>query len=478
MQRRLSVAALGAALFLATSPILATEHSSDAEAQRAVLVTGATSGIGRKITETLAANGYYVYAGARDREDLRDLNAIDNVEAVRLDVTVARDIRRAVEQVKQGGRGLYGLVNNAGVAVLAPLIEVDEKEMDFVFDVNVYGPFRVTKAFAPLLIESEGRITNISSISGVVSGALYGPYSMTKHALEAYSEALGAELARFNVQVSAVQPGSYKSNIGQSFCERLATYKQRYQTTRFAKEMNAATARCRADTDGARDEPDAVAEAVMHSLFDDAPKTHYMVVPNARQARATVGQAMNELVALNQDQEFAYDREKLIAMLDERLTDDGEEPVERLQPVVRHSMLVTDLDRSLKLYRDILGLNLNRVNETSANSYSYTFFDIPKGAMKRFAYLDAEDGRENAMGLGEVPGLDLKKPKKPRSVAWVQTVADVEATMRKVQALGLELIPPVEFQSREAGKTGIETGTVDWDGHLVMFYGLKNSEAK
>ena len=76
-------------------------------------------------------------------------------------------------------------------------------------------------------------------------------------------------------------------------------------------------------------------------------------------------------------------------------------------------------------------------------------------------------------GLGEVPGLDLQLSGRPRSVAWVQTVADVEGVMEQVQAMGFELIEPYEFMSREAGKPGIETGIVDWDGHLVMFYGLK-----
>ena len=150
-----------------------------------------------------------------------------------------------------------------------------------------------------------------------------------------------------------------------------------------------------------------------------------------------------------------------------------EAPPERLAPVYRHSMLVTDLDRALTLYRDVLGLKVSRITETPPDSYSYTFFDIPPGAMKRFAYLDGEDGARNVLGLGEVPGLDLQLTGRPRSVAWVQTVPDVEGVMEQVQAMGFELIEPYEFMSREAGKPGIETGIVDWDGHLVMFYGLK-----
>lgn len=151
---------------------------------------------------------------------------------------------------------------------------------------------------------------------------------------------------------------------------------------------------------------------------------------------------------------------------------------ERLAPLYRHSILVSDLERSLTLYRDILGLTVSRVSETRADSYSYVFFNIEPGAMRRFAYLSGEEGRDNVLGIGEVPGIELGLPDRPRAVAWVQTVADVEEVMEKVQALGLELIPPQEFVSREAGRTGIETGVIDFDGHLVMFYGLKRADSQ
>jgi catechol 2,3-dioxygenase-like lactoylglutathione lyase family enzyme len=150
-------------------------------------------------------------------------------------------------------------------------------------------------------------------------------------------------------------------------------------------------------------------------------------------------------------------------------------PPERLAPLYRHSILVSDLERSLTLYRDILGLTVGRVTETPEDSYSYVFFNIEPGAMRRFAYLDGEGGRANVLGIGEVPGIEPGLPDSPRAVAWVQTVADVEAVMEQVQALGLELIPPQEFMSREAGRIGIETGVIDFDGHLVMFYGLKRA---
>ncbi len=79
----------------------------------------------------------------------------------------------------------------------------------------------MTKAFAPLIIESKGRITTISSISGILSGTLFGPYSMSKHAMEAYGDSLAHEMAKFDVKVSLVEPGNYKSQIGQNLKKRM-----------------------------------------------------------------------------------------------------------------------------------------------------------------------------------------------------------------------------------------------------------------
>ena len=104
-------------------------------AQKTVLVTGASTGIGRSVTEHLAADGYFVYAGARKDSDLAALNAIRNVQALRLDVTSAADIAAAVQTI---GRGLYALVNNAGVATVGSFAEMKDEELDLVMAVNLY----------------------------------------------------------------------------------------------------------------------------------------------------------------------------------------------------------------------------------------------------------------------------------------------------------------------------------------------------
>ncbi len=285
--------------------------------RRAVLVTGASSGIGRKITETLAANGYYVYAGARKPEDLQALNAIANVQAVKLDVTAAADITAAVESIRRGGRGLYGVVNNAGVAAMAPLIEMDERELTSLFDVNVFGPYRVTKAFAPLLIESKGRVVNISSISGILSGPLLGAYSMSKHAVEAYGDALAAEVARFGMKVSLIEPGNYRSEIGRNTVAQIERAVAARPDSPYQAQMkNMVTAMAAYDS---YPEPDEVAKAALHALSDPNPRMRYMVVPAARQGEVTIRKAIEELAQLNQAHPFSYERDVLVKMLDEAL---------------------------------------------------------------------------------------------------------------------------------------------------------------
>jgi len=292
-------------------------HAQGPEPQKAVLVTGASTGIGRKITEVLASKGYFVYAGARKVQDLKALDAIENVQSIKLDVTVKEDIAAAVTTVEKAGRGLHGLVNNAGVAIVEPLIEVDEEDLDFQFDVNVFGPYRMTKGFSKLLIASKGRVTTIGSISGILSSPLLGPYSMSKHAVEAFTDALGAELARVDVKVSVIEPGDYRSEMGNNVARRMRERGKKIEGSLFEKELRGLLDR--AGQENRNPEPDDVAEAVVHALFDPNPKVRYMVVPSQRQAGSTIRKAIQELVQLNQGHKFSYSRDSLVAMLDSAL---------------------------------------------------------------------------------------------------------------------------------------------------------------
>ena len=304
---------------------IAAQETADV---RAVLVTGASSGIGLRMTEVLSENGFFVYAGARKAEDLARLDAMENVQSVRLDVTMQSDIDAAVALVQAEGRGLYGLINNAGVAVMGPLIELPEEDMVFQLDVNLFGPYRVTKAFAELLIESKGRIMTVSSIAGILSGPFSGPYSMSKHGVEAYTDALAAELDRFDMAVAAVEPGNYRSQIVASMVRRMEESGYSAEGSRYGSMLDL----IRGPLDRSQyNEPDDVAMAALDFLSSDSPKRRYMVVPNQFEARITIRQAIQELVQLNEGHAFSYGRDELIQMLDEALAEAQPSPSQSTQ---------------------------------------------------------------------------------------------------------------------------------------------------
>jgi NAD(P)-dependent dehydrogenase (short-subunit alcohol dehydrogenase family) len=288
-------------VLLVALPLAGQTQTQPAAGPKAVLVTGASTGIGRKITERLAGHGYFVYAGARKDTDLQALAAIKNVQPLRLDVTSPQDIEAAVATITTAGRGLYGLVNNAGVVTIGSVLDTKMEEFDVVMAVNVYGPWRITRAFAPLIIAAKGRIANIGSVNGIISPAQTSAYSMSKHAIEGFSDALAQEMAPLGVQVSVVEPGGYKSEIFKNEVQRAGTGAQIAAIASHGKE------------------PDEVAVAVEQALFDSRPKRRYLVVPNTQQADMTIKAKIQQLVQLNETQPYTYDRAALVKMLDEAL---------------------------------------------------------------------------------------------------------------------------------------------------------------
>ncbi|MGB5590441.1 MAG: SDR family oxidoreductase [Gammaproteobacteria bacterium] len=319
MHKLLQIMLLTGVLACTTGGIPDAFAAQPEEGQKAVLVTGASSGIGRNITETLAANGHFVYAGARKDKDLAELNQMDNVEAIRLDVTKQADIDAAVARITEAGRGLYGVVNNAGVAVFLPMNDTPETDIDFVFDVNIYGPYRINKAFTPLLIGSQGRTTTIGSISGFISGARSGTYSMSKFAIEAYTDALAAELAESGVKVSVIEPGGFKSKIREKVAMHMIgkapgdTGDLTEQEQQLLAQMQERNAKLK--------EPDEVAEATLHALFAENPKPRYMVAPDAEEAELTIRTVLTRVAQLNADQPYSFTLEQLTQMLQEAMAE-------------------------------------------------------------------------------------------------------------------------------------------------------------
>ncbi len=304
---------------LAASLLLALVYAPPAAAddRKAVLITGASTGIGRNMAETLAAEGFYVYAGARKDADLAELDALDNITAVKLDVTSQEDVDAAVQLVRAAGRGLWAVVNNAGVGTRAPVAEVTDDELEFVFGVNVVGVVRVTRAFLPLIVESKGRVVTTGSIAGIRSGPGSSVYSMSKHAVEAFTDSLAAEMADAGVQVSIIEPGGYRSRIRRSAIARITGNIEAAGGS--VPEAMQEQAKQLAAQEVALDEPDDVSAALLHAVSADVALRRYMVTPNAQQADGTVRALVRELVELNEWQQSGFDRDELVQMLDEAL---------------------------------------------------------------------------------------------------------------------------------------------------------------
>ena len=290
-----------------------------ADEQKAVLITGASTGIGRNMAETLAAEGFYVYAGARKDADLAELDALDNITAVRLDVTSQEDVDAAVALVREAGRGLWAVVNNAGVGTGAPVADVADDELNFVFGVNVVGVVRVTRAFLPLIIENKGRVVTTGSIAGIRSSPGSSVYSMSKHAVEAFTDSLAAEMADLGVQVSIIEPGAYRSHIRRSAIARIAGGIESAGGS--VPEAMQKQAEQLAAREVALDEPDDVSAALLHAVSADVALRRYMVTPNVQQAEGTVRALVRELVELNEWPQNGFGRDELVRMLDEAMAD-------------------------------------------------------------------------------------------------------------------------------------------------------------
>jgi NAD(P)-dependent dehydrogenase (short-subunit alcohol dehydrogenase family) len=246
---------------------------------QSVVVTGASSGIGRACAARLAAAGWKVFGGVRSQEDVAALRA-DGVEPLELDVTDAEQIAAAARAV---GPELHGLVDNAGIAVAAPLEVVPLDELRRQLEVNVVAQVAVTQAFLPALRCGRGRVVLMGSIGGRSALPFLGPYAASKHALEAIGDSLRVELSPWGLHVAVVEPGSIATPIWQKGVQRadelrgsLAPELAELYAARVARMREVALSR------GPGADPDLVARAVEHALTSPRPRARYLVGRDAR----------------------------------------------------------------------------------------------------------------------------------------------------------------------------------------------------
>jgi NAD(P)-dependent dehydrogenase (short-subunit alcohol dehydrogenase family) len=252
------------------------------------MVTGASTGIGMACALHLDRLGFRIFGGVRNERDGESLiqKSAGRITPLLMDVTSETSIAAAVDNVVKaaGYKGLFGLVNNAGIGVGGPLEFLPLSEIRKQFEVNVLGQIAVTQAVLPLLRASRGRIVNMGAIAGRVALPFLGPYSASKFAFEAITDALRVELLPWGISVSIIEPSQVATPIwekslaaaektAQNFPPQAAElYGSSLKTFATAAEKTAATGI----------DPDIVARAVAHALTARVPKTRYLVGHESR----------------------------------------------------------------------------------------------------------------------------------------------------------------------------------------------------
>ncbi len=256
--------------------------------QMTVVVTGASTGIGAACALDCAGRGMTVFAGVRDPRAGEALatKGGPSIIPIMLDVTDEPSITRSVEVVQRavGAAGLGGLVNNAGIVIGSPLEVIPLSQLRKQLEVNVIGQIAVTQAFLPLLRRGRGRIVNMGSIAGRGTIPLLGPYSASKYALEALTDALRMELQPWGIQVSIIEPGAIATPIWEKSAKEAegleasvseeAKVLYREAVIRIREAISQAAQRAIP--------PEAVVRAVHHALTATHPRTRYLVGTDAK----------------------------------------------------------------------------------------------------------------------------------------------------------------------------------------------------
>jgi len=252
-------------------------------AKGAVVITGASTGIGMACAFHLDRLGFRVFAGIRNENDGRALieRSEGRITPLLIEVTDRASADAAADRVAKavGTAGLSGLVNNAGIAVGGPLEFLPLSEIRQQFEVNVLGQIEVTQAFLPLLRLARGRIVNMGSIAGRTAFPFLGPYSASKYALEAITDALRVELLPWGISVSVIEPGDVATPIWKKSLAAAQKTLQGFPARAvdlYGPSLEAVTRAVEKAAASAID-PGPVVRAVEHALAAGNPKTRYLV---------------------------------------------------------------------------------------------------------------------------------------------------------------------------------------------------------
>jgi len=256
-----------------------------------VLVTGASSGIGEATALHLKELGFDPVGAVRKDADAERLES-RGVRTVKLDVTDADSI--AAARASLGDAPLTGLVNNAGVAVAAPLEFLPVDQLRRQLEINLIGQIAVTQQFLPALRAGRGRIVNVSSIGGRLALPLVGAYAASKFALEGISDSLRRELVPHGVDVILIEPGGVKTPIwrkGNETADQIQAGLPPEAEQLYGPMVEALRRESTRIAERSGMEPRAVAEVIGKALSADKPRTRYLVGRDAK-VRARMAKVM------------------------------------------------------------------------------------------------------------------------------------------------------------------------------------------
>ena len=261
----------------------------------AIVVTGASTGIGRATALLLDKNGYRVFAGVRKQADAESLaeDGSDRLTPITIDVTESDSIKAAEEKVQQavGEEGLVGLVNNAGVGDGGPVETMDLDILRNVLEVNLVGQVAVTQAFLPLIREAPGTVVFIASIGGRIASPFMSPYNTSKFAIEALGESLRQELAPWDINVVVIEPGSIDTPIWEKGAQTID--EQMAKLTPSAKRLYSKQLRrmdeVLRETASRGIAPEKVASTIHTAIRSEKPKHRYLVGRDAKIAARLKG---------------------------------------------------------------------------------------------------------------------------------------------------------------------------------------------
>lgn len=246
-----------------------------------ILVTGASSGMGKETAMRLLRDGHTVYVAARRLEQMQDLQALGAI-VLKMDITREEDIVAAVQTITAGHGGVDVLINNAGFGMFGSVEETSIADARYQFEVNLFGLARLTQLLLPAMrAKGAGRIVNLSSMGGKIYTPLGAWYHATKHAIEGWSDCLRIELAPFGIDVVIIEPGIIATDFGNVLLDPMLKRSGQGPYKALAQGLAKST-RDAYDKPGASSSPRVVTDAIFKAIAAKKPRTRYVVGKLAR----------------------------------------------------------------------------------------------------------------------------------------------------------------------------------------------------